>query len=94
LTDAILLDDFATELRRISGDRSLGSIRHNSLRPPKSKADYDDPVVRYNDSELRTKEHETPVSSAPKYPEPVKQKSSQPDGDSILQIEDVGGLAS
>ncbi len=90
-----MLDDFATELKRISSDRRLpGSIRHNTLSPQKSKADDDDPAVGYNNSKLLTRENESKISSAPRLPEPVKQKSSYADEDSILQIEDIGGLAS
>lgn len=78
LTDAIMLDDFATELRRIGADQRLpGHIKENKLQ--------EDPQVD-NDT--------LPMSQAREiqYPAAAKTQSTGK-YDSDDEIEDVGGLA-
>ena len=77
LTDAIMLDDFATELKRIGTDQRLPRhIRRNKLQDDYQPDGHTSPTLQAR-----------PLN----YPAPTKGRTTG--GGNVNEIEDVGGLS-
>lgn len=96
LTDAIMLDDFATELKRIGGDRSL-PIHNNydrATEQAKENAIENRSDATGIDNSMPTGSEAAGSRPIPKPPTTKNAQFTSANGGSCFEIEDVGRLAS
>lgn len=95
LTDAIMLDDFATELKRIGGDKDLPThSNHNHANFPEGNATHkrsDGDTIDSTIPDGREAAGSGPIS---KRPTTTKAQLPTVSGGNCLEIEDIGRLAS